>query len=1011
MAWQLIYTSAPALLDAGRTGFGTVARHEAIRPTLQTELERISQFSREQGLSKERILFYHRAIDLRGERYHVLSRIKDAGSDYTGRTNHIAHHIVLTAVEADQVFRSNRCTPADMILWITSNGLWRDHWNEPARLFDSQEEIAIGSIPARLSLPAVTWGSVTGNAANAAILAPGAAATEGCWLLFREDKAAQLLPLIGESLCLNPNPWNISFSIDTQPTDRIEEIQWRGVAAGSPLEGTARQSVRPVVDLGNTSTLTTPVDDYANLAATGLKKAPEPAATHRKLIAGGGSFAAQATSSSSSAATLSTVGKVSLKEKMKRQEASAQSVKEKRIPIGGILLSVFSLLILALVVIIWDACIFDRGEGLMSLKNNTAIIINRITSKQRRPDDLWWEKRISQMEILRIFGSSYSLMKPEKKANVINASKILSEIVRSADCKQKLEDYKDQEGILGEIIKQISLEKEAVDNQATTKAAQEEPDRKKKEAAAKAAPTPSKKDQSITLKIGGNPISSGMSIPATNGQKLQIEAISSSEAPVSIHATGAGSVSEDKTLAISGAGTVFLNLSVPGSTDYDATETNIQIVVVPPTAKISKIEFWDPSKDTKNKPANKFFGEYADKTNCPYPYNTNISSSEGILDFINQLKNNNSIAWNNEGGFRLENKINRIANDSPIFIFSKKDSGNQISVIISINGTATNKTAPFYTENTTDHLIALVPNPEVESFLRMATNGSSSLKANFSVVKIGDNTPKYPSASLQALSEQINAEWNCALSNSAKLNQQLDEQKIGTPQTNAPQAGETSSCSTNNQSAVEACFLNAGIKVFEGILIDQKPFMTTNSALASFNIWKSQNKQKGNPPTYRAYLLDVLNKIPEVTNKGAFKNLATISGLKDHNGDISLSVMKLTERVKNEIKDEEMVGDGSSEDQQKNKRLLANLRTIFTIENANSFSSIASLNEGEISREEKQKTNERHRLVAQLKENGEEVAQYEEIKANLRKGAESTAYKSQLELRDGNRAILIFISP
>jgi hypothetical protein len=216
MAWQLVYTSAPALIDAGRSGFGTVARHEAIRPALQTELERISQFSREQGLSKNRILFYHRVLDLRGERYHVLSRIKDAGSDYTGRTNHIAHHIVLTAAEAEQCYRTTRCSPADMILWATSNGLWHDQWNEAARLFDSSEEIAVGSIPARLSLPAVSWGLVTGSAANAAILAPGGTATEGCWLLYREDQASQLLSLIGEALCLHSNPWAISFTTDTQ---------------------------------------------------------------------------------------------------------------------------------------------------------------------------------------------------------------------------------------------------------------------------------------------------------------------------------------------------------------------------------------------------------------------------------------------------------------------------------------------------------------------------------------------------------------------------------------------------------------------------------------------------------------------------------------------------------------------------------------------------------------------------------------------------------------------------
>ena len=49
MAWQLIYTSAPRLLEAGLTGFGTVARHRAIPPLVVKAVERISQFARLPG--------------------------------------------------------------------------------------------------------------------------------------------------------------------------------------------------------------------------------------------------------------------------------------------------------------------------------------------------------------------------------------------------------------------------------------------------------------------------------------------------------------------------------------------------------------------------------------------------------------------------------------------------------------------------------------------------------------------------------------------------------------------------------------------------------------------------------------------------------------------------------------------------------------------------------------------------------------------------------------------------
>jgi len=104
-------------------------------------LERISQFSREHGLSKERILFYHRVLDLRGERFYVLSRIRDAGSDYTGRTNHIAQHIVLTEEEV-ALAGAKHCTPADMILWITSQRVWREPWNDPPRILSPRETIA-----------------------------------------------------------------------------------------------------------------------------------------------------------------------------------------------------------------------------------------------------------------------------------------------------------------------------------------------------------------------------------------------------------------------------------------------------------------------------------------------------------------------------------------------------------------------------------------------------------------------------------------------------------------------------------------------------------------------------------------------------------------------------------------------------------------------------------------------------------------------------------------------------
>ena len=95
MPQQLIYTSAPRGIVAGRSGHCTVARSASMREAVMLQLERFCYY---QHLSlsggHERPIFACRIMDIRGARFHVLSRIQDAGLDFTGRTNFIAHHLV-----------------------------------------------------------------------------------------------------------------------------------------------------------------------------------------------------------------------------------------------------------------------------------------------------------------------------------------------------------------------------------------------------------------------------------------------------------------------------------------------------------------------------------------------------------------------------------------------------------------------------------------------------------------------------------------------------------------------------------------------------------------------------------------------------------------------------------------------------------------------------------------------------------------------------------------------------
>src|ERR1017187_249750 len=99
MPKQLIYTSAPRGIVPGQSGYCTVARSDEMREALILRLEQLSYY---QHLSlsggTERPISAYRIVDIRGTRYHVLSKIQDAGLDFTGRTNFIAHHLVFEQI-------------------------------------------------------------------------------------------------------------------------------------------------------------------------------------------------------------------------------------------------------------------------------------------------------------------------------------------------------------------------------------------------------------------------------------------------------------------------------------------------------------------------------------------------------------------------------------------------------------------------------------------------------------------------------------------------------------------------------------------------------------------------------------------------------------------------------------------------------------------------------------------------------------------------------------------------
>ena len=238
MPQQLIYTSALRGIVAGQSGYCTVARSVAMREALMLQLEKFCYY---QHLSlsggQERPIFSCRVVDIRGTRFHVLSRIQDAGLDFTGRTNFIAHHLAFTPEEIRQ-FPTPPVILRDWPGWVKS---WT---NEPQLIEDKDDKYwaELSALVGKTHVPAKTWKDVTGDEINGFGLLDARAGA-----LFRVDVRDDetVLELIAESLELlevqDPRrddfrsvAWNYTFTTSMQEQDNPSDFRWRCIHSDNP---------------------------------------------------------------------------------------------------------------------------------------------------------------------------------------------------------------------------------------------------------------------------------------------------------------------------------------------------------------------------------------------------------------------------------------------------------------------------------------------------------------------------------------------------------------------------------------------------------------------------------------------------------------------------------------------------------------------------------------------------------------------------------------------------------
>ncbi len=269
MPHEILYTSAPRGLKPGSQGFCTVVSTMGIPTLLAEKLESLSGYRQVytgDQAALNPVNHIHVALTIGGRKYHVLSAVRDAGQDYTQRSNKLAHHVAL---------ESGELPPAGAAALLATPGFCETTWNGEPRLLPAARKIPAVDRPAKICQ---AWTNVTGDAGWAGVLAETVLQHPARPTVLVFPPGLEVLPLVVEAVALLPadRRWEATFSTYFTKASTGTECLWRFVLEGTP-EAQAARRAGPVWDL------TRPMDraqggSLVNTARTGIAVRAEPAA-------------------------------------------------------------------------------------------------------------------------------------------------------------------------------------------------------------------------------------------------------------------------------------------------------------------------------------------------------------------------------------------------------------------------------------------------------------------------------------------------------------------------------------------------------------------------------------------------------------------------------------------------------------------------------------------------------------------------------------------------------------
>lgn len=241
MALELIHTSAVSGLRPGSSGFCTVAMTTGMPVSLEERLVVLGGYRPAPGMTDSPPSFSHVRIDVGGRTWSVLTAVRAAPPDHSGRPNKLAHHLVLETPDfAD-------AGPA----WLLrSPGVVIDRFEGPPRWIPQPRRLpSSGPVsPRRCD----AWAKATGDAGWAGALVNAFLLDPSRISCIVHGPEVDPLELIDEAISLLPREhrWRVTFATHFQQPIAGAPCTWRFCLRGTPAAlGASRTATGLYLDL------------------------------------------------------------------------------------------------------------------------------------------------------------------------------------------------------------------------------------------------------------------------------------------------------------------------------------------------------------------------------------------------------------------------------------------------------------------------------------------------------------------------------------------------------------------------------------------------------------------------------------------------------------------------------------------------------------------------------------------------------------------------------------------